>query len=136
MRTAPSRFPLSAKASLTVRIVQNYVAIAVSLRRSPLPDVVRAACRPSRIATMYVPAKRLGSVVGRILKIGPWRARCILTSLVLFRLLREQGDDPHLVIGLPSEARDKDAHAWIELDGVDVGPPPGKGRHQELTRYP
>ena len=56
------------------------------------------------------------------------RARC-------YRLLREQGDEPELVIGLPQTAADKDAHAWVELDGVDVGPPPGRGTHEELARF-
>ena len=54
---------------------------------------------------------------------------------MLFRLLRAQGEEPELVIGLPLEPRDRDAHAWIELAGRDVGPPPGKGRHVELARY-
>jgi hypothetical protein len=55
--------------------------------------------------------------------------------MVLYRLLREQGDDVQLVIGLPLEPRDKDAHAWVEMDGHDVGPPPGRGKHVELARY-
>ncbi len=44
---------------------------------------------------------------------------------MLYRLLREQGDAAELVIGLPKNPADKSAHAWVELDGVDVGPPPG-----------
>ena len=42
---------------------------------------------------------------------------------------------PELVIGLPREPKDKDAHAWVELHGMDVGPPPGRGLHEELARY-
>jgi hypothetical protein len=59
----------------------------------------------------------------------------LFSALVLYRLLRAQGDRAELVIGLPSDARTKDAHAWVELDGVDVGPPPGRSGHLELTRY-
>jgi hypothetical protein len=55
--------------------------------------------------------------------------------MVLYRLLEGQGIDAELVIGLPREPRDKDAHAWVEVDGVDVGPPPGGSRHEELARY-
>jgi hypothetical protein len=53
----------------------------------------------------------------------------------MFRILREQGDEPVLVIGLPEDAENHIAHAWIELGGRDVGPPPGRGDHQELARY-
>lgn len=40
-----------------------------------------------------------------------------------------------LVIGLPEEPVDERAHAWVELEGRDVGPPPGRGNHVELARY-
>jgi hypothetical protein len=54
---------------------------------------------------------------------------------VLYGLLRDQGDEAELVIGLPLEPKDFDAHAWVEIREADVGPPPGQGRHQELARY-
>jgi hypothetical protein len=53
---------------------------------------------------------------------------------VLYRLLREDGFEPVLVIGTPQEAESPMAHAWIEVSGYDVGPPPGRGAHQELMR--
>jgi hypothetical protein len=53
----------------------------------------------------------------------------------LFRLLREQGDPAELVIGLPDAAADHEAHAWVEVDGRDVGPPPGRGQHEPLARF-
>jgi len=84
---------------------------------------------------MMADPRRLGRIVARVLHVGPWRARCLHTSMVLFRLLREQGDTAELVIGLPREPRDKDAHAWVEIDGSDIGPPPGRGRHEEIARY-
>jgi hypothetical protein len=56
-------------------------------------------------------------------------------ALVHYRLLREQGDTPELVIGLEPSPRTKDAHAWLEVNGIDVGPPPGRGLHEELVRY-
>ncbi len=59
----------------------------------------------------------------------------MLLSLVLFRLLREQGTEAEVVIGLPQHAKDKNAHAWVEVGGVDVGPPPGRGDNIELVRY-
>ena len=74
-------------------------------------------------------------MVHRSLTIGPLRTRCLFTSLVLFRLLRQQGEQPEFVVGLPARPEDKDAHAWIEIEGVDVGPPPGRSGHQEIARY-
>ena len=74
-------------------------------------------------------------MVGRAFLVGPYQPRCLLRALVLFRELRRQGDPAELVIGLPRELVDKDAHAWVEIDGVDVGPPPGRGPHEPLARY-
>jgi hypothetical protein len=53
----------------------------------------------------------------------------------MYEILHQQGAAPELVIGLPNEARSHEAHAWIELDSVDVGPPPGRTGHDELVRY-
>ena len=39
-----------------------------------------------------------------------------------------------LVIGLPEQAKDERAHAWVELEGRDVGPPPGRAGHLEMAR--
>jgi hypothetical protein len=64
-----------------------------------------------------------------------YHPRCLTAALVLYRLLREQGESAELVVGLPREPLDKTAHAWIEVDGVDVGPPPGRQGHEELARY-
>jgi hypothetical protein len=54
---------------------------------------------------------------------------------VLYRLLREQGDAAVLVVGLPEAAINKDAHAWVELNGIDVGPPPGRAGHEPMARF-
>ena len=40
-----------------------------------------------------------------------------------------------LVIGLPKNPADKAAHAWVELDGIDVGPPPGRNGHEQMARF-
>jgi Transglutaminase-like superfamily len=58
----------------------------------------------------------------------------LINALVLYRLLREQGDPVELVIGLPEQAADERAHAWVELEGRDVGPPPGRAGHSEMAR--
>ena len=122
------------KASLVLRSWFWFVTVWVRLRRRPIPEVVAELSGVGRPAVAVAP-RRLGTLVARSLSLGPWRARCLFTSIVLFRLLRTQGDDVELVIGLPLEPKDKDAHAWVELAGHDVGPPPGRGRHVELARY-
>ena len=39
-------------------------------------------------------------------------------------------------IGLLPSAPNQRAHAWVELDGRDVGPPPGQFGHEEMARLP
>ena len=137
MSLTVNRDPLTLprKAWLALRSWFWFGVVWARLRRRPIPDVVRELADVRRPAVRRVRPVRLGRVVWRALAIGPWRARCLFTSIVLYRLLRAQGDEPELVIGLPIEPRDRDAHAWVELAGRDVGPPPGRGRHVELARY-
>lgn len=135
MKDAPARIPIAAKLGLVARVWWGFLDAFVATKRRPLPQVV-ASFRASPVtARMRTDPRRLGKIIARLLAVGPFRARCLFTSLVLYRLLREQGDEPELVIGLPREPRDKDAHAWVEMDGVDVGPPPGRGLHEELARF-
>lgn len=117
-----------------VRIVITYAVVRSLMTRHALPDVVdqlRRSARPRR--GRHHPA-RLGRAVAAVLRIGPFRARCLVTSLVLYRLLREEGYQPVVVIGLPDETSSPMAHAWVEIAGHDVGPPPGRGDHRELMQ--
>jgi Transglutaminase-like superfamily len=135
MRDAPPHLRIPDRLALAVRIWTAFVRVRWTTSVNPLPDAI------ARLGTVGTPARyrieprRLGSIVGRVLRLGPWRARCLWTALVLYGLLRDQGDEAELVIGLPLEPRDFDAHAWVEIQRIDVGPPPGRGRHQELARY-
>jgi hypothetical protein len=135
MRDAPPRLGIPAQLGLAVRIWTAFVRVRLTTQAHPLPVAVTrlgAAGRPPRYK---IAPRRLGSIVSRVLRFGPWRARCLWTALVLYGLLRDQGDEAELVIGLPLEPKDFDAHAWVEIDGKDVGPPPGRARHEELARY-
>jgi hypothetical protein len=124
------------RARLASRIWTSFVTVHLGLRRMPLPELVeRLADGPAATWPPLRPS-RLSRAVDRTLRLGRRRPRCLILALVLYRLLRSQGDDGDVVIGLPIDARDKDAHAWIEIDGRDIGPPPGKGVHEELARYP
>jgi hypothetical protein len=106
----------------------------LALRRQPLHEVT--ATLTARSTRAPLPVTLLSRAVGRGLRLGPWQARCLIRSLVLYRLLHAQGDAAELVIGLPHRPATHDAHAWVELAGRDVGPFPGGRGHRELTRYP
>lgn len=128
------RLSLLRKVALLWRVWGTAAQVRVALWRRPLPEVVVALGAPGAGARR--PTALLSRAVSRGLRVGPWRPRCLLRSLVLYRLLRAQGDAAELVIGLPDRPTTKDAHAWVELAGRDVGPAPGGHGYQELTRYP
>lgn len=118
-----------------MRVWALFLRVRLGLRREPLPAFVERLGRPGRQrSTRYAPA-RLSNAVDRSLRIARHRPTCLVNALVLYRLLREQGEAAELVIGLQPSPTVKDAHAWVELDGTDVGPPPGRAGHQELARF-
>jgi transglutaminase superfamily protein len=126
---------LGRKASLFVRIWTWFAILTVRLRSRQLPDLVRELSVQAPPARSPIPPRRLGRAVWRALSIAGYRPRCLTASLVLYRLLSENGQSADLVLGLPVEAPNNKAHAWVEIDGTDVGPPPGKAGHEELARY-
>lgn len=126
---------LRVKTELAIRIWVLLARVVVGLRREPLPALVARLGRPSREPAGRLAPERLSRAVDRSLRVGGRRPRCLVNALVLYRLLREQGDEAELVVGLPARPVDKDAHAWVELGGVDVGPPPGRSGHEELARF-
>jgi Transglutaminase-like superfamily len=135
VRTAPARLPLVAKIRLVALIWVRFVWVWLVVRGRPLPNAVRRIGTGAPPSQLRVDPGRLGRIVNRSLTIGPWQPRCLFQALVLYRGLRAQGDDAELVIGLPRDPKSKDAHAWVEFEGRDVGPPPGRGLHEELARY-
>ena len=130
------RLSLAAKAALAVRILSRFLVVRARLFQEPLPALA------SRLGRTRAPAHgrrnspaRLSRAVDRTLRLGRRRPSCLASSLVLYSLLREQGDHAQLAIGLRERPTDKTAHAWVELDGVDVGPPPGSHGHVALARF-
>ena len=123
------------KLVLATRVWLAYARVRRLLRASELPvAVARLGAVRRRSRRRHAPA-RLTRAVDRVLRASPDDPTCLVRSLVLFRLLHEQGDDAELVIGLPERPTSHEAHAWVELDKRDVGPPPGRGRHSEMARY-
>jgi len=125
----------TAKLSLWLRIVRWYLVVRVRTKREPLPKLAARIGDAGTPRSDRIPPRQLAWAVDRTLHIGRLRPRCIFNALVLYRLLHEQGDAAELVIGLPKNPTDKSAHAWVEIDGVDVGPPPGQNGHEPMARF-
>jgi hypothetical protein len=123
------------KLRLAAVIVARYVRVRLDLSRYALPEVVARYSRRAPSSHHYtVPTLRRG--VDRLLVLPGRPMRCLPRALVLYSLLVEQEQDPRLVVGLPTVATSTRAHAWVEIDGVDVGPSPGQNGHQPMSAYP
>jgi hypothetical protein len=123
-----------AKPILAVRIWLTYVRIALLLKTKPLHEIAVALASPQRWGEPQHPT-RYARAIHRVLRLGKRRPRCLPSALVLYRLLRAQGTPAELVVGLPTVPLNHVAHAWVEVEGRDVGPPPGRGLHVEMARY-
>lgn len=122
------------RATLAVHVWRAYLRVLLLLRRHRLPEVVALLGTRSPGLRQHPPA-RLNRAVDRCLRLGRLEARCLTAALVLYHLLHDQGEGAQLVIGVPPRAHDHRAHAWVELDGRVVGPPPGRNGHAELGRF-
>jgi hypothetical protein len=125
---------IAAKTRLAIRVWHRYLFVRRRIKRKRLPDLVRELSFTSVRGDRRSP-ELLSLAVHRSLRIGPHQPRCLFGALVLYRLLREQGDEAELVIGLRRDARDHEAHAWVEVAGRDAGPPPGRGEHVAMARF-
>jgi hypothetical protein len=105
------------------------------LRGRPLPDTIRTLRNRAPASPIDQKPRQLGTSVVRALSVGNLQPRCLTLALIHMTLLDDNGIPAQLVIGLPDRAKSPRAHAWIELDGVDIGPPPGRHGHQEMARY-
>jgi hypothetical protein len=121
------------KVVLAAEILIVYLRMRWLMRRGDVRSIVsairvRSASRPTRVdpgsPEARLVAVRLGSAVGRTLRILPTDSRCLVQSLVLSWLLSARAISSTLVIG----ARPKPqfaAHAWVEHEGQPVLPPRG-----------
>ena len=123
-----------ARLALAWRVWAAYARVRV-WTRGPLPEQVALLGRTRGGGVPPHAPARLSRAVDRALRIGSWHPTCLRRALTLLRLLRRQGDACDVVIGLPAGAAERTAHAWIEIDGIDVGPPPGRGDYRELARF-
>ena len=134
----PEATPLSLphKARLFCEVWVAGLRMEWAIRRRPIPALVASLAphTPPRV-TGSESIRQLRRAVDRSLKVGAWEPRCLVKALVLYRLLAERGIPADLVIGLPKDARSIDAHAWIEINGHDIGPRPGRSGHEEFARF-
>lgn len=130
-----ARLGLAARVVLALRILRCYAEVRRRLSHESLPRLAATFGDVPRRRADTIPPRQLAWAIDRTLRVGSRRPRCIFNALVMYRLLREQGDAAVLVIGLPPDAITKDAHAWVEIDGTDVGPPPGRAGHEPMARF-
>ncbi len=124
------------KSILAARIWLWAARINIGLRRHPLPPyVTRIGSMSGNRSKGSRTPQQMSRAVDKTLTVGTLGPRCLVRALVLYRLLKEQGDNPEIVVGLSESPNDHKAHAWVELDGVDVGPKPGRHGHEELARF-
>jgi len=121
---------------LALRVVSGWATVSALVRIHPLPKLADRLSRPRRRRRRRLAPGILSRAVDRRLRIGRYRPRCLIGALVLYRLLRAQGDPAVLVIGLSEAGDGPDAHAWVELGGADAGPPPGRAGHVAMARFP
>jgi hypothetical protein len=130
------RLSLATKIGLVLTAWYWFLRVHLLLRTHTLPRVVERLRPEATVGERsQLNPRRLGRIVGKSLRLRDKQARCLIGSLVLYRMLLDQGMGAELVIGLPADARDHLAHAWIEVDGIDVGPPPGRFGHTAIARY-
>jgi hypothetical protein len=125
---------VGAKLVWAIRMYWTWVVVLAQIRRTPLPDLIREMRVPRRSSPTWTP-RRTAANVTRLLRVGNHRARCLISSIVGLRMLSMAGYEAEVVIGLPNDATDHSAHAWLEVDGRDISPPPGRGDHVEIARY-
>jgi hypothetical protein len=122
------RLPLTARAALAWEIAASYAVARWRLRRDglrPALTALRAGAPPRAVSgerEAVEVGRRLGRAVGRTLRVLPADSRCLMTSLVLTRVLARRGIESELVISVRPGERFA-AHAWLERDGVALLPP-------------
>lgn len=134
--SSPPRLGITTKLAFGSVIWLEYVRVIREVHRTSLPQLVqRLQDQPHHIPLPRIDPLLLGRIVSRTLRRHPFRPRCLTMSLVHFRLLTRQGTGAQLIVGLPLEPSSHEAHAWVEVGGLDVGPPPGRMGHEEMARY-
>jgi hypothetical protein len=128
--SSPTPLRPGARVMLAVEIVAAYGVAWWTLRRRGLREALAMlrvgpeTAPPASSADAVAVGRRLGRAVRRTLSALPADSRCLMSSLVLTRLLAKRGIESSLVISVqPGEKFG--AHAWLEHDGAPLLPPDG-----------
>jgi hypothetical protein len=113
---------------IATEIVASYCAARWWILRMSFPEAVAAARDVRPGARITLPDSeldgvgiRLGNAVQRTLRALPVDSRCLVTALVLTRMLARRGIDNTFVLGVRSKPKFA-AHAWVERHGVALLP--------------
>jgi hypothetical protein len=110
-----------ADAESTLRLAPTYLALGVLKHVVPLSTLARWVwIGGSPGPTDPAVRQRTVRAVGRLQR---WFGRgrdCLQSSLVLYRELSRQGDDPMLCVGFRKEGRTLEGHAWVSAQGCPV----------------
>ena len=124
MPTSRRRLGVLERARLVAEVITTYCSARWWLARRTFPEAVAAARDvrgPSRPQEGEIELRsaglRLGRAVERTLRSLPVDARCLVTALVLTRMLARRGIGVTFVLGVRTTPRFA-AHAWVERDGV------------------
>jgi hypothetical protein len=117
-----------ARARISAEILVAYVELLRLVRDGDLTAMV-AGARRTWFAPLPAPgeqeahltAVRMGRMVHRVLARLPTDKRCLITALVLLRVLAHRSIEARVVIGVRSDDRFR-AHAWVEHGGRPVLP--------------
>ena len=124
MPTSRRRLSMFERGRVVAEVVATYCSARWWLLRLPFPEAVAAArdvVGPTRPARGEIELRsaglRLGRAVERTLRTLPVDSRCLVTALVLTRMLARRGIGVTFVLGVRAKPRFV-AHAWVERDGV------------------
>lgn len=128
MPTSRRRLSALERGRVVTEVVATYCSARWWLFRLTFPEAVTAA---RDVGSPMHPAEgeielrsaglRLGRAVERTLRALPVDSRCLVTALVLTRVLARRGIDSTFVLGVRSTPS-FGAHAWVERNGVPLLP--------------
>lgn len=113
---------------IAAEILATYCSARWWLLRLRFPEAVAAArdvTPPAPVALLDAEARsaglRLGNAVQRTLRAVPVDSRCLVTALVLTRMLARRGIESSFVLGVRAQPEFA-AHAWVERGRVALLP--------------
>jgi hypothetical protein len=108
------------QAPVAARAVATRLRLASLMRRSSLPELLRALSPDAVVARPLVVVEEALSISQRI--VGRLRGvpdTCLYRSLGRYATLRRAGHPVRFVMAL--DPKKGEGHAWLELDGVPLG---------------